>query len=137
MHETKIRVRFDEVDQGAIVHHPRYLVWFEVARTQYLADLGVPYSKVMSSGTHLAVIEVAVRYLKPARYEDEVTVATRCTESSGTRVTLTYEVRRGADLLATGSTRLASIEPSGKPKRMPESLREVFEAAVRAEGAGQ
>ena len=88
----------------------------------------------MGAGTHLAVIEVALRYLKPARYEDELTVRTRCTESSGTRVTLAYEVLRGGELLATGTTRLASIEPGGKPKRMPEELRAAFEAAVRAEG---
>lgn len=130
MHETRIRVRFDEVDQMSVVHHPRYLIWFEVARTQYLTDLGLPYRDVVASGTHLAVIEVGLRYLKPARYDEEVVVTTRCTESSGARVALSYEVRRGADLLATGFTRLASIEPTGRPKRMPEALRTLFDAAV-------
>lgn len=133
MHETRIRVRFDEVDQMSVVHHPRYLIWFEVARTQYLTDLGIPYRDVMAAGTHLAVIEVGVKYLKPARYDEELVVLTRCTESSGARVALSYEVRRGAVALATGFTRLASIEPSGRPKRMPEELRRVFDAAV-AEG---
>jgi acyl-CoA thioester hydrolase len=130
MHETTIRVRFDEVDQMNVVHHPRYLVYFEVARTQYLTDLGIPYRDVVATGTHLAVIEVGVRHLKPARYDEVLVVATRCTEASGARVALEYEVRRGADLLATGFTRLASIEPSGRPKRMPDLLRTAFEAAV-------
>lgn len=133
MHSTRLRVRFDEVDQMNVVHHPRYLIYFEVARTRWLRDLGAPYRDVVGSGTHLAVIEVGVRYLKPARYDEELTVSTRCTEAAGARVSLEYEVRRGDDLLATGFTRLASIDPGGKAKRMPDALRAVFEAAVRGE----
>jgi len=132
MHVTRIRVRFDEVDQMNVVHHPRYLVYFEVARTQYMTDLGLPYRDVVRSGTHLAVIEVGVRHLKPARYDEDLTVVTWCTEAGGARVSLSYEVRRGDDLLATGFTRLASIDPSGRAKRMPPELRAVFEAAVAA-----
>ena len=70
MHKTAIRVRFDEVDTMGIVHHPRYLVYFEVARTRYMRDLGLPYSEMIRSGTHLAVLETATRYLRPARYDD-------------------------------------------------------------------
>src|SRR5262245_48426148 len=132
MHTTAIRVRFDEVDQMNVVHHPRYLVYFEVARTQYMTDLGLPYREVVRSGTHLAVVEVGVKHLRPARYDEEIVVVTRCTDATGPRVTLTYEIRRGADLLATGFTQLASIEPSGKAKRMPPELRAVFEKAVAA-----
>jgi len=129
-HKTAIRVRFDEVDQMNVVHHPRYLVYFEVARTQYLRDIGIPYGDVVASGTHLAVIEIGVRYVKSAKYDDELTVSTRCTESHGARIALSYEVRRGADLLATWFTRLASIDVAGKVKRMPERLRAVFDAAA-------
>lgn len=137
MHSTSIRVRFDEVDQMNVVHHPRYLVYFEVARTRYMRDLGLPYKDVVRSGTHLAVIEVGVRYLKAARYDEELTVLTRCTEASGARVGLAYEVRRGDDLLATGFTRLGSIDGAGRAKRMPDELRAVFERAAKAEeGAG-
>jgi acyl-CoA thioester hydrolase len=132
MHETAIRVRFDEVDLMDVVHHPRYLVYFEVARTQYMTELGFPYKDVVASGTQLAVIEVGVKYLKPARYDEELTVATRCTEAGGASVALEYEVRRGGDVLATGFTRLASIDPSGRAKRMPPELRAAFESAVRA-----
>lgn len=133
MHVTRVRVRFDEVDQMNVVHHPRYLVYFEIARTEYLRGLGVPYAEVVREGTHLAVIEVGVKFVRPARYDDELAVTTRCTEASGARVGLAYEVRRGDELLATGFTRLASIEPNGKAKRMPERLRATFEAALARE----
>jgi len=104
MHETRIRVRFDEVDQMNVVHHPRYLVYFEVARTQYMTDLGLPYRDVVRTGTHLAVIEVGVRHLKPARYDEDLTVVTWCTEAGGARVSLAYEVRRGDDLVSLTAT---------------------------------
>src|SRR5678809_679663 len=137
MHTTAIRVRFDEVDQMQVVHHPRYLVYFEVARTRYMRDLGLPYRDVVRTGTHLAVIEVGVRYLKAARYDEELAVVTRCTEASGARVCLEYEVRRGGDLLATGFTRLGSIDADGRAKRMPAGLRGLFYIDGKAtDGAG-
>lgn len=126
MHSTAIRVRFDEVDTMGIVHHPRYLVYFEVARTRYLRDLGLPYSEMIRAGTHLAVLETATRYLRPARYDDEIDVVTRCTECGRTRVTLAYEVRRGEELLATGSTRLGAVTPEGRATRLPASFRGVL-----------
>ena len=119
-----------------VVHHPRYLVWFEVARTDWFRALGMAYRDVMESGTHLAVIEVGVRHLRPARYDDEVVVETRCTEVGGASVTLTYVVRRGADVLATGFTRLGAIETSGRAKRMPPEMRSRFLAVLEPQETG-
>lgn len=115
-----------------IVHHPRYLVYFEVARTAYLRDLGLPYSEMLRTGTHLAVLETATRYLRPARYDDDVVVHTRCTECGRTRVTLEYEVRRGDDLLATGRTRLGAVTPEGRATRLPLHFRDVLAGHVVA-----
>lgn len=136
MHQTPIRVRFDEVDSMGVVHHPRYVVYFEVARTAYLAQEGWPYSELMDAGVHLAVIDVGVRYLRPARYEDELVVGTRVTDVSGTRMRLEYEVRREDELLATGHTRLASIRPDGRPLRMPVELRQGLAALIEEDAHG-
>ena len=85
MHATTIQVRFDDVDTMGVVHHPRYLIYFEVARTAYMRDLGAAYGEIMRSGTYLAVIEVSVTYQRPAHYEDVLTIVTRCTEVGRTR----------------------------------------------------
>ena len=119
-----------------IVHHPRYLVYFEIARTRYMRDLGLPYARLIASGTHLAVIEVDVRYLRPARYDEELAVVTRCVEAGRTRIALEYEVRRGDDVLATGRTRLASVNPAGRPVRLPADVREVLSRECGGDGAG-
>ena len=131
VHETRLRVRFDEVDSMAIVHHPRYLVWFEVARTEFFRSLGSAYRELMESGTHLAIVEAGVRYVRSARYDDEVTVSTRCTEVGGASVMIRYAVHRGGDLLATGFTRLGAVTPEGRAKRLPTDLRARFEGAVQ------
>ena len=134
VHETPIRVRFDEVDSMGVVHHPRYLVYFEVARTAFMRDRGLPYAEVAAAGTHLAVIEAAARYLRPARYDDQLVVRTRCTEMGRTRLALAYEVLRGDELLATGSTRHAAIDDAGRPRRLPESVRRTLADAAAVDG---
>ncbi len=115
-----------------IVHHPRYLVYFEIARTQYLRDLGLPYASLIAAGLHLAVIEAGARYLRPARYDDEITVHTRCTECGRIRLCLEYEVRRGAELLATGLSRHAGVGDDGRPRRLPPEIRDLLAGEAAA-----
>jgi acyl-CoA thioester hydrolase len=132
MHETRIRVRYEDVDPMGVAHHPRYIVWFEVARTRFMRDLGLPYADVMAAGTHLAVVEAGVRYLRAARFDEVLTVTTRCTEVSGARILLEYEVRRGDEVLATGFTRHGAVDGTGRARRTPQRVREVFEAQAAA-----
>ncbi len=120
-----------------IVHHPRYLVYFEIARTRYLRDLGLPYADLIASGTHLAIIEASARYVSPARYDEVIDVVTRCVEAGRTRLRLLYHVRRGDTLLATGMTRLASVNTLGRPVRMPASVRTVLEHEAAASDGAQ
>lgn len=129
-HVTPLSVRFDEVDSMGVVHHPRYLVYFEIARTRFMDDMGLRYRDVMESGTHLAVIEAGARYVRAARYQDDLLVRTRCVEAGRTRIGLEYEVLRGEELLATGHTRLAAVTPEGRATRLPLELRELFAASA-------
>jgi acyl-CoA thioester hydrolase len=100
-----------------------------------MREMGLPYADVVRGGTHLAVIEVGLRYLRPARYDEEILVRTRVTDVSGARVTLEYEVLRGDEVLCTGFTRLASIDAGGRAKRMPDDARRAFEKAAAGDAA--
>jgi acyl-CoA thioester hydrolase len=113
-----------------VAHHPRYLVWFEVARTEAFRDLGLRYRDLMAEGTHLAVVEAGARYLRPARYDDELEVETRCTEIGGASLVLRYVVRRGGVVLATGFSRHGAVDGAGRAKRLPADVRTRFEAVV-------
>jgi acyl-CoA thioester hydrolase len=116
-----------------VVHHPRYLVWFEVARTELLRSLGGSYRDLEDAGTLLMVVEVEVRHRRPARYDDIVTVRTRVDAVGSVRLQFGYEVLRGETLLAEGRTLLAACDREGRPRRFPAAFGALLEATSRGE----
>lgn len=109
----------------AVAWHGEYLAWFEVGRTELLRSLGLTYRELEEQGLRLPVIEVQVRYLRPAVYDDLLEVRTGISHLSGARVVFVYEVvRQGAPgPLATGTTSHAAVDREGRPRRLPEELR--------------
>jgi acyl-CoA thioester hydrolase len=126
---TQLTVRYAETDMMGVVYHGSYIPWLEVGRTQLLKELGLPYRQLEESGFRLPVLEVALKYLRPARYDDLVTVVTRLTERPLLRIRLEYEVRRGEELLATGYSVHAFIDLQGRPVRPPAAVVALFAAA--------
>jgi acyl-CoA thioester hydrolase len=129
-HETTVRVRYGEVDRMGFVHHSRYLDYFEQARTEHLRSLGRTYREVEDSGCLLVVHSVEMRFHRPARYDDVLTVRSVLSEATGARLVFDYEVHRPDDgvRIATGRTTLASTDRSGRPIRVPDDLRRLFRA---------
>ena len=75
--------------------------------------------RLEAAGYRLPVLEVGVKYLKPAFYDDTVTIMVTLAEKPLLRIQLAYEVRRGDELLATGHTVHAFIDREGRPVRPP------------------
>jgi acyl-CoA thioester hydrolase len=125
---SRIRVRYAETDKMGIVYYANYFVWFEVGRTDLLRSSGWSYREMETEGYSLPVIETACEYRQPARYDDEVEVRTSGTLLSPVRVRFDYEIVRLADeaSLADGHTVHASLDPAGRPKRLPTRVRELF-----------
>jgi acyl-CoA thioester hydrolase len=126
---TQVTVRYAETDMMGVVYHGSYIPWLEVGRTQLLKELGLPYRQLEESGFRLPVLEVALKYLRPARYDDVVTIVTRLQERPLLRIRLEYEVRRGEELLATGYSVHAFIDLQGRPVRPPAAVVALFAAA--------
>lgn len=122
--QTQVTVRYAETDMMGVVYHGNYLPWFEIGRTQLLKENGIPYRQLEAEGYFLPVVEVAVRYHRPAVYDDTVTVITTLREKPSVRITLDYEIRRGDTLLVTGRTVHAFIDKQGRPVRPPASFLE-------------
>ena len=112
-----------------VVYHANFLPWFEVGRTTLLKELGLPYRQLEAEGYRLPVLEVAVKYHRPALYDDTVTIVTSLREKPLLRIRLEYEARRGHELLATGQTVHAFIDREGKPVRPPAAAVAVFAKA--------
>ena len=130
-HRSQIEVRYAETDMMGVVYHGSYLPWLEVARTALLAAEGIPYRELEARGFFLPVIEVALRYHKPARYADVVTVHAVIREKPALRLRIDYELFRGDEKLASGHTVHVFIDKAGKPVRPPEEFARLIEARFR------
>jgi len=122
---TKIKVRYAETDQMGIVYYANYLIWFEVARTEYLLSQGLDYRDVEKEGFFMAVVEAHCVYKAPARYGDEIVIEAHATDVKNTSFKFQYRITRGSDrvLLAEGTTAHVLIDKSMKPKKIPEKIR--------------
>jgi acyl-CoA thioester hydrolase len=125
---SSVRVRYAETDKMGVVYYANYFVWFEVARADLLRALGWSYRDMEQAGVSLPVIEAHCDYVRPARYDDELEILTAGRLLSPARMEFTYEVRLASDAVvsATGRTMHASVDPTGRPCRLPERIREVF-----------
>ena len=123
---STIRVRYAETDQMGIAHHAEYFAWFEVGRTDLLRECGLPYRDLERRGLRFPVIGTEARFLRPAYYDDVLEVRTELDALSGARIAFRYEVHRdGAPgPLATGRTEHAAVDGEGRPRRLPEDVRE-------------
>ena len=74
--EISLRVRYAETDRMGYAYYGNYATWFEVARVEALRTLGLNYRELEDDGILLPVIDYHTRYLKPAFYDDELTVKT-------------------------------------------------------------
>lgn len=119
-----------------VAWHGHYLAYFEHGRTELLRSLGVTYRAVEDAGTLLMVVEAGVKYERPARYDDLLTVRTRLTEARHVRLRFEYEVLRDGERLARGHTVLAAADAGGKPRRLPAELMALLGAPERGARQG-
>ena len=125
--ESRLRVRYAETDAMGIVHHSRYIPWFEVGRSDWLREGGFPYGEFEKMGYYLTVTEVNARYYHSALYDEIVTIRTWIAEVKSRGLTIAYEVRNEqGQRLVTGFTRHVCITHEGKPVRLPAALHQVM-----------
>jgi acyl-CoA thioester hydrolase len=122
----QIRVPYAHTDQMAFVYYANYLVYFEMARSELLREVGLPYTDLEKRGIKLPVILAHCEYKKPAHFEDLLEVRS-CAEIRGTRLRIEYEIWRGEDLVATGHTEHACVGAEGKVMRPPPELRRLVD----------
>jgi len=113
-----------------VVHHGSYLAWFEVGRVELMRSRGFPYRAMEDSGISFPVIEARLRYIKPARFDERLTVTCWCSAVSKTRFTVSYHVTRGDDVIAHGYTAHAALKRSGRPTALPSAFREALESDI-------
>jgi acyl-CoA thioester hydrolase len=127
--ETKLRVRYAETDQMGVVHHSNYLIWFELARTEYCIAKGFSYRQMEAEDKTLMVVaEAYCRYKSPAFYEDELVVRTKIDEMKSRTLRFIYEVVRPIDsvLLAEGETLHILTDENKRVRSLPQKYRDLL-----------
>ncbi|HVH50695.1 MAG TPA: thioesterase family protein [Gaiellaceae bacterium] len=122
--KTRVRVRFADTDAQGVAHNASYLVWFEVARVEYLREHTGGYQALRDLGIEALVLETFIRYRVPARFDDLLDVHARCLDLRGARFKYEYAiVRDDGVLVADGWTQHACVDAATfKPTRVPEWL---------------
>jgi acyl-CoA thioester hydrolase len=136
--ETRVRVRYAETDKMGVVYHANFVVWFEVGRADLCRECGFSYRDMeVEDDAHLMVVDLKVRYRRPARYDDDVLVRTRVAGFAKRTVRFAYEVMRPAtgDLLADGETTHVVTTSDGRPRSFPARQAELVLARLKGVGA--
>lgn len=124
VHETPIRVLYAHTDKAGVVYYANYLEFFEAGRTEYFRSLGRSYADFEKDGILLTVAEASCRYLRPAEYDDLLTIRTWISRLRRTRIDFEYEVV-GPDgqAVCQGKTVLACIDAvRRRPCELPEGM---------------
>lgn len=123
--ENTFYVRYAETDAMGVVHHASYIVYFEEGRSHYARQRGSDYASFERGGHYLAVSEVSARYIKPARYDDRVTVRCWIGDMKSRSLTFEYEIVQTdtGDVLVTGFSKHICITHDGQVVKIPEAWR--------------
>lgn len=127
MHTTHIDVRFSELDPYGHANHAVFLNWFEVGRIDALRSVGMALDAAQADGIHLPVVEASIRFRRPARLGERLTIASVITELRPASAWWEQEIRRDAVLLASARIRTAVTDANGRPLVGPE----VWEATLK------
>ena len=125
-HTIQLRVRYAETDQMGYVYYGNYAAYYEVARTEAFRTLGLPYADMEAAGVMLPVLEFGIRYHRPARYDDLLSLRISLSKLP-TASSIRFEVEthnEAGELLNTGFTTLVfAAKATGRPVRIPENIR--------------
>lgn len=119
-----LRVYWEDTDGGGVVYYANYLKFFERARTEWLRSLGVQQGALQAeSGAIFVVAEANVRYLAPARLDDEVVVSVNVVERGQASLRIEQQAWRGDTLLAQGWVRVGCVDAATlRPRRIPMAV---------------
>jgi acyl-CoA thioester hydrolase len=136
---TDVRVRFADTDAQGVAHNASYLVWFEVARVEYLRAYAGGYQALRDLGIEAFVLESFCRYIVPARFDDVLRVHARCVGLRGARFRYEYSiVRDDGTLMAEGWTAHACVDAETfKPTRVPNWLADAIASAESQSASSQ
>ncbi len=127
--KTYLTVRYAETDMMGIVYHSRYYPWFEVARSDFIKECGIPYSEVEKAGVYMPLIETGARYIQGLTYDDKVLVECSVVKLSVVRCEFSYKVYKLPDMVlcTEGMTSHAFTGKDLRPVNLKKKFPQIWE----------
>ncbi|MDS1003454.1 acyl-CoA thioesterase [Clostridium sporogenes] len=112
INRTETTVRYVETDQMGVVHHSNYYPWFEIGRTEFTKATGMKYTDIENIGVMMPLTESYCKYIKPAKYEDEIIIETSIEKLTAVKIIFSYKIikKENNELLAKGNTTQAFVD---------------------------
>lgn len=135
IHETKIRVYYEDTDKMGVVYYGVYPRYYEIGRTEMIRDLGISYKEIEDSNILLPARSLKVNYLKSAYYDDLLTVRTIVDAIPKVKFPIKTEIyNQEGELINSGEVVLAFFDATtNKPCRIPEGFRKAIESRFKAQ----
>ncbi len=123
-YEHQIRVRYGDTDQMGYVYYGNYGYYYEQARSEAIRWAGISYKEIEDSGTMMPITRMNIKYIRPAYYDELLTIKTTISEMPNRLILFTYQVfNEKSELINEGETQLAFIDAATKKmKSAPEVL---------------
>jgi acyl-CoA thioester hydrolase len=138
LHITDVRVRYKDTDRMGVIYYGNYFTYFEIGRSEYMRELGFPYSELENRGYSLVVTEAAARYHANVGYDSLVKIKTAITYVRKVRVRFDYVVLSEDDrVLVTGHTVHACTNSNLKPVKLPPDMMKIMEERGIKKGVGE
>ncbi len=127
-HSVKIRVRYADTDQMGFMYYGNYAEFYEVGRVEMLRNLGMTYRSMEESGIIMPVTELKCKYIRPALYDEEITVKVIMESMPSLRIHFTYELyNEKEELINIGETTLVFLDKEkNKPCLPPAQFLEML-----------
>ena len=124
MFRHRVRVYWEDTDAGGVVFYANYLKFFERARTEWLRSLGFGQQRMRDESAAIFIVsETSVRYLHPARLDDELDVTVTVQDAGRATLTVAQQAWHAERLLAEGSIRIGCVDAGTfKPRRIPNEI---------------
>jgi acyl-CoA thioester hydrolase len=121
----KVKIYYEDTDAAGVVYYANYLKYMERARTEWLLEKGIDVAEYHNKGCMFAVVDVDIHYKCPAKLGDIIEVTTDIIDMTHVTISINHRIVQDNTLLVEANVRLACIGPNGKPRRIPEEMKQL------------
>ena len=122
-HRLPVRVYYEDTDLAGLVYYANYLKFIERGRSEWVREMGIDQAQLKAdTGAVFAVSRVVADYIKPAHYDDELTILSTIVRRTPARVIFGQTVLRGHEKLFHADVTVVFLTADGRPQRLPDAL---------------